>query len=241
MNQKNKEKLKRIVFERIKRITAQKNSEDSKYPLTLTADTYPTLPKHLNLGHKNAKQNLRFMAKSDRSALTKTITFQGDYAKKGNTKNKTLRLKINKNDWPDEWRFPNSEIDRRLFLQNFRLSNLLMLTPYDEGGEKYKDLFPPEPESPIEIVFEDEESSSSFKEESPTSEKEGSQTNEEKIIEVLEALDYLADEAREEGELEFASNISETYRTLLSDAIKNKKRQKWKLQKTLCENLSQKI
>jgi hypothetical protein len=222
MNQINKEKLKCIILERIKRIQAQKNPEDSKYPLTLTADTYPTLPKHLNLGHKSAKQNLRFMAKSDRNALTKTITFQGDYAKQGNIKNKTLRLKINKSDWPDEWRFPSSEMERRLFLQNFRLSNLLMLTPYDEGGEKYKDLFPPEPESPIEIVFEDEESSDSFEEEIMPRQELSSQSNEDLILEALEALDYLAGEAREYGEPDFAASISEVYMILLREALKNK-------------------
>ena len=57
-------------------------------------------------------------------SLTKTIQIEGDYAKSSGSGRKTLRLKINKSDWPDEWSFPWKELDRRLFLQNFRLSNL---------------------------------------------------------------------------------------------------------------------
>ncbi len=223
MNQANKEKLKRIIFERIQKIEAEKNSKDSKYPLTITAIVLPTSISNFNKSHKShsslAKAHMRGNVPH---LLRKRVKFQADYAKRGNTGVNTLRLKVKRSDWPDEWSFPETELDRRLFLQNFRLSNLDMLTPFDEGGKKYKALFPPAAEIPIEVDFEDEESSNSFEEESSVSEEENTKTNEEKIIEVLEALDYLAEEARDEGELEFAAIISETYRTLLKDALKNK-------------------
>ena len=211
-----------IIFERIKRIQAQKNPEDSKYPISLAVDIVPTSIYSINNRHKDFLKIKNGIILGREEEIIKTINIQGDYAKRGSTGVKTLRLKIKKEEWPEEWLFPSQELDRRLFLQNFRLSNLDMITPYDEGGEKYKDLFPPAAEIPIEVDFEDEESYNSFEEESSVSEEENTKTNEEKIIEVLEALDYLAEEARDEGELEFAAIISETYRTLLKDALKNK-------------------
>ena len=217
MNQITKEKLKLLIFERIKRVQAQRTPKDSKYPISLKITVYPTLVSSLSSFHPSYLENYNEILRGDPSNLAKEINIYGDYAKNQAKGLKTLRLKINRADWPEEWNFPVSEMDRRLFLQNFRLNNLDMITPFDEGGEEYSKIFPPEPDTPIEIVFDEEESSSSSEEETP-------KTNEEKIIEVLEALDYLATESREEGELDISASISEAYRTLLSDAIQNKKR-----------------
>jgi len=222
MYQTTKEKLKLIIIERIKQVQAQKNPKDSKYPLVLNIDVTPTSTSNLNISHPSYRENYKKIIYNENiDSLTRTIRVEGDYAKRGGTGKKTLRLKINKADWPSEWSFPWKEIDRRLFLQNFRLNNLNMLTPFDEDGEEYEKLFPPEPDAPVEIVFDEEDSESAGEEIDSTQSGLG-QTNNDKILEALEALDYLADEAREEGEPDFAASISEAYMALLREALKNK-------------------
>jgi hypothetical protein len=225
MNQIIKKKLKRIILERIQRIQAQKNPKDSKYPLTITAIVLPTSVSNFNKSHKSHSSLTKaYMRGNVPHLLRKRVKFQGDYAKRGNTGVNTLRLKVKRSDWPDEWSFPETELERRLFLQNFRLSNLDMLTPFDEGGKKYKELFPPVAEIPIEVDFEDEETPESFEEEITPGQESPSQSNEDLIFEALEALDYLAGEAREYGEPDFAASISEVYMILLREALKNKKK-----------------
>jgi len=221
MYQTTKEKLKLVIIERIKRVQAQKNPKDSKYPISLIVTVYPVLASTLSSLHPSYLSNYNELLRGDPLKLSKEINMHGDYAKNHKTGLKTLRLKIHRKDWPKEWNFPDSEINRRLFLQNFRLSNLDLLTPFDEGGEEYKKLFPPEPDTPVEIVFEEEDSESTGEEIDSTQSGLG-QTNNDKILEALEALDYLADEAREEGEPDFAASISEAYMALLREALKNK-------------------
>jgi len=225
MNYTFKKRLKKIILEKIKRIEAEKNPDNSKYPLTITAVIEPASVSNFNKSHKDYDMLKKaYRMGNVPHLLRKKVKFQGDYAKRGNTGVETLRLKILKKDWPDIWSFPETEIDRRLFLQNFRLSNLKMITPFDEGGEEYKKLFPPEPDVPVEIVFDEEESSESTEEEIVSTQLGSVQTNNDKIFEALEALDYLASEAREEGESDFAASISDVYMTLLRDTLKNKKK-----------------
>tara|TARA_B100000035_G_scaffold201712_1_gene172547 strand:+ start:4304 stop:4966 length:663 start_codon:yes stop_codon:yes gene_type:complete len=220
MEQTVKEKLKCVIFERISNISAEKLPKDSKYPVSLTMTVYPTRPSQLSLTSPTYSDNYIMISKGLASQLSKTITVKGDYAKRGNTNLKTLRLKINKSDWPEEWDFPNTELERRLFLQNFRLTNLDIISGFDEGGEDYEKLFKPEDDE-IEIDFEEDSSESS---ENISQEEESDEKAD--IQDVFDMLEILEIDTQENEYHEISSLITQIKIEIIKDVLKSRRGEK---------------
>jgi hypothetical protein len=214
--------IRRLLSERIQQISAVRNPKDSKYPLTITADVSPTNYSNINKSHPLYQDLLNVMRNGNvPHLLRKKITFQGDYSKSGSTGVKTLRLKISRNDWPDIWSFPETEIERRLFLQNFRIQNLDMISPFDEGGEEFKKLFPPDPvpdpDIDVQVEFEESEEESEESSESSSQDEVNPQA---KKIEILEAFRYVIDDARENNEIEYSNMLNDAMMAFMRDIIK---------------------
>jgi hypothetical protein len=230
--------LKKVIKERIENVSATLNPEDAKYPLTLQIIVSPTSINNFNKSHSGYENYKKaYLAGNVSHLLKKRLTIQGDYAARGNTGVKTLRLKIKKSDWPPEWTFPDDELSRRLFLQNFRLSNLSLLKPYDEGGEKYEELFPPEPDTPIEVKFENDEDDFDYEEETEVEEETeeentvpgavpGLNRSQASLKDVFDMLDVLQDSAFENAEYSIARNLNLAVRQLAMEVVQTRKKRK---------------
>jgi len=207
--------VKLMLIERIKRMSATKNAKDSKYPISLEIDVYPTDVNTVNTLADNYRDIINNMIQGRNEKNTKTISVQGDYAKQGSTGVKTLRLKISRSDWPDEWRFPINEIERRLFLQNFRIQNLDIISPYDEGGTEYENIFS-NPDANISVEFEESEESEESEERENISQSERAET----ISSILSGFDFIIADARENNEIEYSNMVHEAMLLFIKEITK---------------------
>lgn len=220
LSKRQKNIIKALLLERIQNISVTRNPKDSTYPVSITMEIVPTQISQLNKNYKDYSSFARIIAFGESYRLKKTVNIQGDYAVSGERGPKTLRLKINKEDWPEEFNFPENEHDRRLFLQNIRLSNLSILSNYDEGSEEYKNLFPPdEKPNKVEVKFEETK-----KEEPKKSEpvKTAPSERQQAILDVFDILNDMISDAREKNEIEISNGLSEAQRLFIS-SVMNKK------------------
>ena len=96
--------------------------------------------------------------------------------------------------------------------------------PFDEGGEEYQKLFPPEPETPVKIVFDDEESTEEESSSESSEEESSTQNTAQALQDVFDMLDILEEDVQEEKEYEIATSIRNVKIALYKDIIESKKR-----------------